>query len=463
MAKQPSIRPGRSTPDTTERLQHPTHHTEPPSLKGKCVTVVGLGHFGGGLGVTRWLCRQGAKVTVSDKAEPSMLTNSIRALDGLDVVMHLGSHERGDFLETDLLVVNPAVPKEMPLLVEAQSAGIPRTSEINLFLQRCQAPVVGVTGTVGKSTTAAMIYEILSSRFNTHLGGNIGRSLLESLPVIGADHIVVLELSSFQLEDLPLVRISPSVAIVTNMMPNHLDRHGTMESYNAAKKNIFAFQTSDDVLILNATCEAIVGWAQEAPGRTVWFDPADEPFELIVPGEHNQANAQAAWATVRQFGIDRKIAANVLDRFTGLPHRLKLISERNGVRYYNDSKCTTPEGAIVALAAFPERSVVILVGGYDKGHVFDELGKTLAERAKAVIALGATRYKISATIEAHRSNRLPHLELAEDLVSAVAIAEKHAASGDIILLSPACASYDMFTNYEQRGEAFTKLAEKTTH
>ncbi|MGB2823557.1 MAG: Mur ligase family protein, partial [Phycisphaerae bacterium] len=217
---------------------------------GKRITVVGLGRFGGGVGVTRWLCERGARVTVSDKAPAEQLDDSVRRLDGLDVALHLGSHEERDFLEADLLVVSPAVPPEMPMLRAADDAGVPRTTEINLFLHRCRAPVVGVTGTVGKSTTTAMIGEVLARRFTTHVGGNIGRSLLSDLPRIRPDHVVVLELSSFQLERLPEIAVGPHVALVTNLAANHLDRHGTLEAYADAKKNILRFQAEGDVLVL---------------------------------------------------------------------------------------------------------------------------------------------------------------------------------------------------------------------
>jgi len=430
------------------------------SLAGKRVTVVGLGRFGGGVGVTRWLCGQGAKVTVSDQAAESSLAESVRAVAGTRCAMHLGGHREEDFLQADLLVVNPAVPRDMPLLKAAESAGVRRTTEINLFLERCPAPVAGVTGTVGKSTTTAMTAEILSRRRTAHLGGNIGKSLLESLRSIAPDHVVVLELSSFQLEDLPLIGISPHVATITNLAPNHLDRHRTMEAYAAAKQRIFAFQGADDVLILNAECAATAGWADAAPGRVEWFDPSDEPFELRLPGRHNQANAQAAWVTARQFDVDRESAAAALRDFTGLPHRLQFVTEHNGVGYYNDSKCTTPEGAVVALESFPSRTAVVIVGGYDKGVCFRQLGEALAKSAKAVVAFGETRQKIASAVEAGRAFGCPALELADDLASAVNVAASLVEPGDVVLLSPACASYDMFTNYEERGQRFTDLVRK---
>jgi len=423
---------------------------------GKRVTVVGLGRFGGGGGVTRWLCEQGANVTVSDLAGPEQLADAIRQLDGLDVTLHLGSHEERDFLEADLLVVNPAVPPELPLL---RAARVPRTTEINLFLHRCRAPVVAVTGTVGKSTTTAMIGQVLARRFEVHVGGNIGRSLLSDLPRIQPDHVVVLELSSFQLEALPDLATGPHVALVTNLAANHLDRHGTLEAYADAKKNIFRFQGPGDVLVLHAADELTAGWKDEVPDGVAvdFFDPRGEPFELAVVGGHNQANAQAAWAAARPFGIDRETAAAALAAFSGLPHRLEFVTERDGVRYVNDSKCTTPEGAVVALNAFAPRTAIVIVGGYDKGAGFDTLGAALADRAKAVIALGATAEKIAAATEAHRAGEKPPIARAADLPDAVRLARRHAAAGDAVLLAPACASYDMFLNYEQRGEAFSKL------
>ncbi len=427
------------------------------SLSNRRVTVVGLGRFGGGVGVTRWLFRQGAIVTVSDKASEDELIDSVRDLEDINVTLHLGGHQGEDFLRADLLVVNPAVSKDSPLLQAAQSAGVPRTSEINLFLERCSAPVVGITGSVGKSTTTAMTGAIMSKKFTTHVGGNIGGSLLEDIPQIEPDHVVVLELSSFQLEDLPLIGISPHVALVTNLTPNHLDRHGTMDSYAAAKKNIFRFQCPDDVLILNSECDATKSWGDESPGKVEFFDPSAGPFELSIPGQHNQANAQGAWSAARQFGIDRELAGDALREFKGLPHRLQFVRERDGVRYYNDSKCTTPEGAIVAMRAFPTHKVIIIVGGYDKGADFDSLGAELACRAKCVIAIGATREKIVSKVRKHHTEPLPITESADTLDQAVAIAKKLTAPGDIFLLSPACASYEMFTNYEHRGERFIEL------
>jgi UDP-N-acetylmuramoylalanine--D-glutamate ligase len=247
--------------------------------------------------------------------------------------------------------------------------------------------------------------------------------------------------------------------VVTNLAPNHLDRHGTLEAYADAKKNILRFQGPGDVLVLNRADQLIAAWEGEAAEgvRVDFFDPEGEPFELSVLGEHNQANAQAAWAAARRFQVHRDTAAAALGEFAGLPHRLQLVAERGGIRYYNDSKCTTPEGGIVALNAFAPGTAVVIVGGYDKGASFEALGAALADRAKAVIAMGATAEKIVAATEARRTGNKPPVARAADLQDAVRLAEAHAGAGDAVLLAPACASYDMFLNYEQRGETFVKL------
>ncbi len=426
----------------------------PNDLAGQRVSVIGLGRFGGGLGVTRWLVEQGAKVTVSDQASEEDLAASLDPLRGLDVTLHLGGHREEDFTQADLLVVNPAVPKTAPLLQQAIRAGVPRTTEINLFLERCPCPVVGITGSVGKSTTTAMTGLLLGKLTTTHVGGNIGRSLLGELESIDPDHLAVLELSSFQLEDLPLVELSPHVGLVTNLQPNHLDRHGSMAAYASAKKNIFRYQSAEDVLVLPTQLR---DWSAEAKGRVLILDPDEDGFTLSVPGDHNQRNAHAAWAIARELGLSREQAEAALREFTGLPHRLELVADKAGVRYYNDSKCTTPGGAIVAIQAFPARRSIVILGGYDKGVSFDELGEVAAGAAKAVIVLGDTREQIAQAVESHRQGELPQIHGADTLAQAVTAASRAAAPGDVVLLSPACASYDMFTNYEQRGEQFVQI------
>lgn len=432
----------------------------PESFRSRRVSVIGLGRFGGGVAAARWLCNQGARVTVSDMAPAEALADSVAELADCDITFHLGGHHREDFLDADLLVVNPAIPPEHALLTEALDAGVTMTTEMNLFLPRCPCRVIGITGSVGKSTTTAMTGELLAERFTTHVGGNIGKSLLDDLDAIGPDDLAVIELSSFQLERLPAIDRCPEIALVTNLTQNHLDRHGTMDRYAEAKKNIFRKQGPDDLLILNRGDKALAAWASEAPGRVDWFGPSFEPFELAVPGLHNQANAQAAWAIAWQFDIDRASAERVLGRFAGLSHRLEFVAEVERVRYFNDSKCTTPAGAIVAMDAFPPRRTVLLCGGHDKGVGFEELAQVIDERARAVVTFGATRGRILEALSTCRRDRhIPEAVSVADLPEAFRAAVHLARPGDVVLLSPACSSYDQFANYEQRGETFRRLVQ----
>jgi UDP-N-acetylmuramoylalanine--D-glutamate ligase len=426
-------------------------------VAGKRVTVVGLGRFGGGTGVARWLCEQGAHVTISDRAPADSLADSVAEVAGLGLRLHLGSQLDADFADTDLVVLSPAVKPNAPPEAIAAAAGVPCTTEINLFLHRCRGVVVGITGTVGKSTTTAMIGEVLARRMPTHVGGNIGRSLLSELPAIGPGHAVVMELSSAQLHRLPEIAASPHVALVTNLMPNHIDWHGSYEAYVQAKKNLFRFQGPGDVLVLNAADAVTSAWAGQARGHVEFFDPAGEPFELALVGRHNQTNAQAAWAAARQLGVDRATASAALAAFGGLEHRLQFVATRGGVRYYNDSKCTTPEGCIVALNAFPPRSAVFIVGGSSKNVPFDAMGQALVDRAGAVVAVGATAEKIIAATLAARTGQEPPVRHAATFAEAVSAARGLAKPGQAVVLSPACASFDLFVNYEQRGQTFVEL------
>jgi UDP-N-acetylmuramoylalanine--D-glutamate ligase len=444
---------------------------------GKRVIVMGLGRFGGGVGVTRWLVGQGAEVCVTDMAQPDALAESLAGLEGLTVTFRLGGHDTADLARCDLLVVNPAVHKQKSdFFHEALRRGIPWTSEMNLFLERCPARLIGVTGSVGKSTTTAMIGAVLERardpsravpspviREQVFVGGNIGRSLLDELPRMDANDWVVLELSSFQLEDAAAVRRSPNLALITNLRPNHLDRHGTLEAYAKAKLNIVAHQRDGDVVFINSEDEPLRRRVEtlRPPAAIRAFGDAEtidalRPL-LKTPGRHNLLNAAAAMAVARHLDIPDDICLEALADFTGLPHRLEFAGKADGVRYFNDSKSTTPESAITALAAF-EEPLVMLVGGADKGVAFDELTKTLANRARAVVCYGATGARLAAGVGTARGTApAPAVSCVIDLPQAVALARETARPGDVVVLSPACASYDQFRNYEERGEMFRRL------
>ncbi len=455
-------------------------------IEGKRVVVMGLGRFGGGISVTRWLHRQGARVLVTDLATEEALREGLAALRGLDLTFRLGCHDEADLDDCDLLVVSPAVDKRKASFFKAAvDRGIPWTSEMNLFLERCPAMIVGVTGTLGKSTTTSMIGAILDAASTTDqwshgrvwLGGNIGKSLLDDLATMVPDDIVILELSSFQLEDAAGIQRSPRIAMVTNLADNHLDRHGTLEAYAEAKANIYKYQTPDDWLILpfDGGVDALPSIPTDRP-RVCRFGVTEDSGKvrlaigggdaprvdelavtLAVPGSHNLRNAAAALVVSRILKVSDAVAAKALASFRGLPHRLEFIREFEGVRYYNDSKATTPAAAMASITAF-DGGLVVLAGGSDKGTSFVEFGRTLAARAKAVVCMGDTQDQIcNEILPTGGAARRPVVKTALDSQEAVNLARQLAEPGDVVLLSPACASFDWFRNYEERGETFKIL------
>lgn len=447
---------------------------------GKRVTVMGLGRFGGGVGVTRWLAARGARVLVTDTQLPDQLARSLEQIKDCEVELRLGGHEERDFRETDLLVVNPAVPDRNPFVQITQAAGVPITTEINLFVERCPARCVGVTGSVGKSTVTAMIGHVLTQACpdrRVWVGGNLGVSLLESLPHIGCEDLVVLELSSFQLERTPRVRWSPHVAVITNIVENHLDWHGSFAAYAAAKLNIVRFQEPgrDWVVIsdqpeLRRHFEALFGdlagiWRYHLDGWTpaaacqstsaCEYDDRRQRWEglrLSIPGRHNLENAAAAATVAHLLGVPPAAVSGALASFPGLPHRLQPVCVREGVQYYDDSKSTTPEAAITAMNAI-DGPLLLILGGYDKGSDLSAVAQLAAGRARFSACVGATGPRIVELIRAAGGRA----EYFEDFARAVAACRGLARPGETVLLSPACASWGGFEDYRQRGETFARL------
>lgn len=442
-----------------------------PAFARKRVIVMGLGHFGGGIAVSRWLAEQGALVTVTDLASPAKLAEGVAELKDLPITFHLGGHDLSDLDGCELLVVSPAVPKDRSEFVqEAVCRGVPISSEMNLFVERCRARcIVGITGSAGKSTTTAMLGSILDHALSGKgrrgwMGGNIGRSLLSDLPAIQPEDVVVLELSSFQLEDLQRLERSPHLALITNIQPNHLDRHGTFEAYADAKLNIVRFQTSADRVYVHKDDDELAARVTgvRSPGRLVRYDWGSK-FQphLHLPGGHNRVNAAGAIALARGLDISDDLIGEGLARFKGLPHRLEWVGEVDGVRYFNDSKSTTAESTRIAVDAFDE-PVIALVGGRGKGAPFDELSRHLAKRAKAVIAYGETRdiFQEQVSRFAREAGCSVSVRSVARLDEAVAASRELAKSGDVVILSPACTSYDLFSNYEERGDTFRRLVEQ---
>lgn len=444
------------------------------------MTVMGLGSFGGGIGAAKFLAGQGARVTVTDLKPERDLAASIQALQGYDIRFVIGRHEMGDFTGADMVVASPAVPRESPYLTAARQAGVRLHTEIGLFVERCPAPVCGVTGSNGKTTTVSMIGAALDhSGVTFHLGGNIGKSLLEDLPRIAPGDRVVLEISSFQIEWLDELGWSPRIAALLNIMPNHLDRHGTLDAYANIKAKLFDHQRPGDTAVIvtddpgaRAALDRVrgrlvrVGSSLAGDGVTLeagWIvrrsgERTERVFDtalLPVPGAHNIVNALAAAACALELGASPEGIASGLAAFRGVPHRLELVGEIGGVRYFNDSKATTPEAAAVGIAAFPG-GVIPILGGYDKGMGFDGMARAVAGKVRWAAIIGATAPKIRSALADNGVDASVFGSLGE----AFRACADRAAPGNVVLLSPGCASYDMFNNYEERGEAFRELVRK---
>ncbi len=451
---------------------------------GKRVLVMGLGRFGGGVDVAKFMSKVGAKVIVTDRASEDKLQNSINQLkDYSDITYHVGLHCAVDFEQADIIVVNPAVQPDNEYLELARRLNKVVTSQIGIFFQMCPAPIIGITGANGKSTTTILTahllrnarYEIRDIKYETvWLSGNIGNQpLLTVLDQIKSGDLVVLELSSFQLEQLAQIQRAPDIALLTNLTPNHLDHYATFEDYCAAKENIFKLQDLKGrfgaVSILNAEDEIACRWYEKyktQPGRIcIKFSAQDvsndirESFHL--PSRANLSNLAAAMAIARFFGLGNEQIKNSLTTFKALPHRLELVAEINSVCWYNDSKSTTPQGAIVALEAFEKGRIIIIAGGYDKNLSFDQLGREIGQSAKVAILLGHTAKKIANAIPQKTAVKSQtKVEIVRSLTQAVKLAERLAEAGDVVVLSPACASYDMYENYQQRGDEFARLVKE---
>lgn len=443
-------------------------------IKGKKVGVVGIGVSN--IPLIHFLVKLKANVTAFDKKTYSLLGPVATEFEANGVKLVLGEGYLDDLTGFDVIFKTPSIRVDNPALLKAKEEGTYITSEMEEFIKYCPAKTFGVTGSDGKTTTTTIIYNILKKEgYKTWVGGNIGTPLFSNIEQISKDDKVVLELSSFQLMTMT---VSTDVAVVTNLSPNHLDIHNNMEEYIDAKKNIFKYQSQGDLLVLNKDNELTFKLRKEAKGKVKYFslqekveDGAyfqnDELFimnkvvcsraEIKIKGMHNVDNMLTAFcATEDEVSVESMRA--VATAFMGVPHRGEFVRELDGVKYYNDSIASSPTRTIASIKAF-EKPVILIAGGYDKQIPFEPLAEEGYLNIKTLILVGATKYKIKEVFEGILKEKKISLEiiLAENFDEAIQTAKQVAISGDIVTLSPACASFDMFENFEVRGNKYKEI------
>ena len=444
-------------------------------LNGKRVLVVGLARTG--LATALFCAARGAIVTASDTKTAGELRETAERLREAGVRLELGSGAASVLDGQELVIASPGVPTDVPLLEKARALGLPLWSEIELADRFLRGQLIGITGSNGKTTTTAWTHHILrTAEFSTVLAGNIGTPLVAHVAETTDHTITVAELSSFQLELIESFR--PNIAVFLNLTPDHLDRHKTMAAYGAAKARIFQNQTAEDFAVLNADDSASAAYAPRRP-QMFWFSrktevgqgafvrgggivfrggSGDEEIlplgEIPLPGAHNLENALAAVVSARLAGAQPSQVASGLRSFQGVEHRIEFVAEVQGVRYYNDSKATNVDATLKALDSFPGRILVIL-GGKDKDSDYTQLRNALGQKAVLALLIGAAADKIEKQIEGSVAIRR-----SGTLESAVDAAFRAAHAGDVVLLAPACASFDQFENYEHRGRVFKELVRR---
>jgi len=441
-------------------------------LNNKRVLVVGLGKSG--VASALFLKAHGAKVTVSDTKSGDELRDEIPALLDQGITVETGGHGERTFREQDLIVVSPGIPVDAPLLVQARSWGETVIGEIELAAQFLPGPIVAITGSNGKTTTTTLTGEILTAGgLTTLVGGNIGTPAISFAEIAKPETVIVLEVSSFQLETIQTFR--PKVAVVLNVTPDHLDRHRTFDAYVDAKARMFENQTAEDFAVLNEDDPTCVAMAARTRAQVFWFSRHKEVkqgawvregniffrdgsqqseilqvSEIPLKGAHNLENVLAAVCAAALMGCAPEKIRQAVRDFKAVEHRLEFVATIRGVDYYNDSKATNVDATIKALESFLA-NIHLILGGKDKGSDYSVLNDLLRQRVKRVYTIGAAAAKIESQI---KDVEVVH---AETLENAVRKANTVAQSGDVVLLAPACASFDQFKNYEQRGQMFKEI------
>ena len=411
------------------------------------MTALVVGAARSGVALALHLTAEGEAVRLADRKPSSELLSTIAQLPpGVD--LRVGGYDERVLDGVDVVYASPGVPWDSELLNQARAKGIPVSSEIDLFLRRCKGTVVGITGTNGKTTTTALTGVVLEAgRRPVVVGGNIGDTVLDRLAEITPEHWVVLELSSFQLESVEHPHLH--VAVILNITPDHLDRHGTLAQYVDLKAR--AIEDADYAL-LNSRDPTVSALSTRAAGKVVWFDQHQPLPPMPLPGRHNMENALAAAAVGHIAGLSDDAINEAIRGFKGVEHRLELVGEWAGVRWYNDSKATNPDAGRVALSAFPGAPVILIAGGYGSGFDLREWVQDVLANTEAVILIGASAGELAEALREH-----PKVIRAETLEQAVSIAAGMARQGSVVLLSPAYKSYDMFKDFEDRGNQFKEL------
>ena len=414
------------------------------------MTALIVGAARSGVAVANHLARSGERVIVTDRRPRTDLEATIARLPQ-SAELKLGGYDDSTLAGIDVVYASPGVPWDAELLNHARARGIPVSSEIDLFLKVCSGTVVGITGTNGKTTTTALTGEVLAAGDRPVIvGGNIGDTVLDRLPEITPSHWVVLELSSFQLESVERPRLH--IGAILNVTPDHLDRHGTFERYAEIKGRIIEFAGADDFAVLNgrdATCRRL---AAKTQAHVVWFDEHQPPPQMPIPGRHNLDNALAAAAVGRIAGLSDDTINRAIAAFKGVEHRLELVGEWQGVRWYNDSKATNPDAGRVALTSFPGTPLVLIAGGHGSGFELAGWVSDVIAHVSAVVLMGESADLLANELRGH-----PNVRRAESLADAIDIAASLAQPGGVVLLSPAYKSFDMFKDFEDRGRQFKAL------
>jgi len=461
---------------------------KPQDLKEKRITIMGLGLNQGGLGVARFLAKAGAKILVTDLKTEEELAPSLEKLKDFNIKYILGRHRKEDFINTDMIIQNPAVPHNSKHLKIARIHKIPIETDLGLFLQLCPSKnIIAVAGTKGKSTVSQLIYHIFKeAQKDTILAGNIGISVLDILEKINPQTWVILEISTWQMEGIKDRKFRPQTGVLTNILPDHLDRYSNYKQYARSEKLIFKHQGPNDNLVVNYDNEETNKIKKETGLPIYWFSTKEkiEPgcylendkltfqskeykinfakiSDLPLSGTHNLENVLAASAVGFIHNIPGEIILKALKSFPGIPYRLELIGELRGIKFYNDTCATTPEATLAALESFPGQAIILILGGKDKKLNYENFGTAIGQnkKIKKIILLQHPDYDASSKIFSALKKHLDSEKIIQtsNLKIGVEIALQQAKADDLILLSPAAASFGMFKNEFDRGDQFNKI------